>query len=130
MRLVISDPKTGKSFQNELPKEQEGLIVGKRIGEEIDGGVVGAAGYSLQLTGGSDASGFPMRMDVPGNRKIASLITKGVGFSSKRKGERRRKMIRGNNYTQDIIQVNAKVVKAGTVTLDELFGKKEEEKKE
>ena len=56
--------------------------------------------------------------------------TKGIGFFSKRKGERRRKMVRGNNYTQDIIQVNAKVVKAGSVSLEELFGKKEEDKKE
>jgi small subunit ribosomal protein S6e len=125
MRLVISDPKTGKSYQNELPKEQEGAIAGKRIGEQIDGGVVGAAGYSLELTGGSDGSGFPMKVDVPGNRKMASLVTKGIGFFSKRKGERRRKMVRGNNYTQDIVQVNAKVVKPGSVTLEELFGKKD-----
>jgi small subunit ribosomal protein S6e len=130
MRLVISDPKTGKSFQSEIPKEQVGSIVGARMGDEIDGGLVGAAGYSLLLTGGSDGSGFPMKNDVPGNRKMASLLTKGVGFFSKRKGERRRKMVRGNNYTQDIIQVNAKVVKAGSVSLEELFGKKEEDKKE
>jgi len=128
MRLVISDPKSGKSYQSEIPKEQEGSIVGARIGDQIDGGLVGAAGYSLQLTGGSDGSGFPMKVDVPGNRKMASLITKGIGFFSKRKGERRRKMVRGNSYSQEIVQVNAKVVKAGSANLEELFGKKEEKK--
>ena len=130
MKLVVSDPKTGKSYQSEIPKEQEGSIVGARIGDQIDGGLVGAAGYSLQLTGGSDGSGFPMKNDIPGNRKMASLITKGVGFFSKRKGERRRKMVRGNNYSQDIVQVNAMVVTAGSVALEELFGKKEDGKKE
>jgi small subunit ribosomal protein S6e len=128
MRLVISDPKSGKSYQSEVPKEQEIAIVGKRIGDEIDGGVVGAAGFTLKLTGGSDASGFPMRPDVPGNRKMAALITKGIGFKTKRKGERRRKMLRGNNYSQDTAQVNSLVIKAGSASLEELFGKKEEKK--
>jgi small subunit ribosomal protein S6e len=128
MRMVISDTKSGKSYQAEVPKEQEAMIVGKKIGDQIDGGVAGAAGYSLELTGGSDASGFPMRPDIPGNRKMSALVTRGCGFYSKRKGVRRRKMLRGNNYNQDTVQVNTKIIKAGTTPLEELFGKKEEKK--
>jgi small subunit ribosomal protein S6e len=130
MRIVISDPKTGKSYQIEIQKDQEAVIVGKRIGDSLDGGLIGAAGYSLEFTGGSDTSGFPMRMDIPGNRKMAVLLSEGIGFYTKRKGERRRKMIRGNIFSNDIAQVNATVVTAGATPLDQLFGKKEEEKKE
>lgn len=128
MRIVISDPKSGKSYQAELPKEQEVAVIGKRIGDQIDGGIVGAAGYTIELAGGSDGSGFPMRGDIPGNRKMSVLVTKGTGFYSKRKGERRRKMLRGNTYSQDTVQVNSKVVTAGSTPLDELLGKKEEKK--
>ena len=128
MRIEISDPKEGKSYQSELPKEQEVAIVGKKLGEQIDGGLVGAAGYSLELTGGSDASGFPMRKDIPGTRKMKALLTEGVGFHTKRKGERRRKVIRGNSFSPDMVQVNAKVVTAGPTPLSELFGAKEEKK--
>jgi len=128
MRIVISDPKSGKSFQAELSKEQQVLVIGKRMGEVIDGGMFGAAGYQLELTGGSDSSGFPMRKDVPGQRKASLLVTEGVGFHTKRSGERRRKMLRGNNFTADTAQVNTKVVTAGATPLDQIFVKAEEKK--
>ena len=129
MKIVISDSKTGKSYQAEIVKDNEAQVVGKKIGESIDGSLVGAPGYTLELTGGSDASGFPMRRDVMGVRKSKLLLTDGVGFNAEQKGERRRKLVRGNTYSSDMAQVNAKVMKAGPTPLDELFGKKEEEKK-
>jgi small subunit ribosomal protein S6e len=128
MHLIISDTKTGKSYKAEIPKEKESEIVGKKIGDKIEGGIIGAAGYELELTGGSDDSGFPMRDDVAGPKKMKVLLTKGVGFRAKEKGERRRKMVRGDAYSAGITEVNAKIVKAGPASLDELF-KKEEEKK-
>jgi len=130
MRIVISDPKSGKSFQSEVSKEQEAQIVGKRIGEKLDGGIVGAAGYQLEFTGGSDSSGFPMRIDIPGQRKVSALITEGVGFHTKRRGERRRKMVRGNTFSSETMQVNAKVLTSGSQPLDQIFVKAEGEKKE
>jgi small subunit ribosomal protein S6e len=128
MRIIISDPKSGKSFQSEVPKEQEGNLLGKKIGDELDGGFFGAAGYSLLVTGGSDKSGFPLRNDIPGDRKMKALITEGVGFHNKRKGMRKRKVVRGNTLSQDTVQINTKVVKAGANPLEDIF--KSEEKKE
>lgn len=128
MRIIISDPKNGKSFQLEVPKEAESNILGKKIGEELDGGIFGAAGYSLQVTGGSDKSGFPLRKDIPGDRKMSALITEGIGFHSKRKGMRKRKMVRGNTLSHDTIQINTKVQTAGATPLEDIF--KKEEKKE
>lgn len=128
MRLVISDPKTGKSYQTELAKEMENNIVGKKIGEEIEGNLVGAPGYKLQFTGGSDQSGFPMRRDVTGQRKMHALLSGGTGFKPTRNGERRRKLVRGNAYSGDIMQVNLKVVSGQGQPLEQLFPKKEEKK--
>ena len=61
MRIVISEPTTGKSYQAELPKDKEAYVNGKAIVDELDGNLIGAAGYVLVLTGGSDGSGVPMR---------------------------------------------------------------------
>ncbi len=131
MQLIISDPKTGKSHKADIPKEKEMEIIGKKLGESIDGGFIGAGGYKLELTGGSDASGFPMRIDIAGVKKSKFLVTKGVGFRTKRKGERRRKTMRGNTYTADMAQVNSKVLEYGPTPLDQIFKKEEkaEEKK-
>jgi small subunit ribosomal protein S6e len=129
MRIVISDPSSGKSYQAELDKDKEALVSGKLIGEELDGNLVGAAGYMLELTGGSDGSGFPMRIEVHGPAKKAILTSNGIGFNAKRKGARRRKFVRGNAYSSEIVQVNAKVTKAGATSLDQLFPKQEKESK-
>jgi len=129
MKLVISDPKTGKTYQADLEKGREALVAGKKIGETLEGGAFGAAGYSFQITGGSDTSGFPMRMDISGGRKLEILITNGTGFRAERKGERKKKIVRGNTVTDDVAQINMKVVQAGTTALEQLFPKKEEEKK-
>lgn len=128
MRIVISDPTSGKSFQTEIEKDKEVNIVGKKINEELDGNLVGAAGYTLKLTGGSDGSGFPMRADVSGAVKKQILSSVGVGFKAKEKGERKRVVVRGNTYSSEITQVNTQVIKAGTAKLEELFGKTEDKK--
>lgn len=130
MRIVISDPKTGKSYQAEIPSDREFEIVGKKIGEVIDGSLVEAGGYKLELTGGSDGSGFPMRPDVKGGGRKKVLITKGVAFSTKRKGERKRRYVLGDTYSAQVVQVNAKIAEYGPTSLDELLGKKEEKKEE
>ena len=129
MRIVISDTKTGKTYQKEVPKEKEAALTGKKIGESLEGDEVGLPGYTLQLTGGSDIAGFPMRMDISGARRMKPLISDGIGYRAARPGTQKRKTVRGNTYSPDVVQVNAKVVKAGTSSLEELFPKKEEPKK-
>jgi small subunit ribosomal protein S6e len=128
MRIVISES-NGKSHQAELPKDKESVIAGKKIGDEIDGNLIGAAGYVLKLTGGSDGSGFPMRVEVHGAAKKQILISDGVGFKASRGGERKRRYIRGNTYSSEIVQVNASVQTAGAAPLDQLFPKAEKKEK-
>ncbi|MEK6981376.1 MAG: 30S ribosomal protein S6e [Candidatus Micrarchaeota archaeon] len=127
MRIVVSDKKTGKSYNIEVAKETETSIIGKVIGEQIEGGIVGAAGYSFQVTGGSDKSGFPMRRDIGGTKKARILLTKGVGYQDAEKGQRKRKLVRGNVISLDTMQVNVVVSDYGTATLEQLFPPKAKE---
>ncbi len=124
MRIVISESK-GKSYQFELPKDKEANIIGKKMGDELDGNLVGAAGYTLVLRGGSDGSGFPMREEVHGSARKQVLTSEGVGFNAKQGGERRRKYVRGNTYSSEIVQVNTQVKSPGPTPLEQLFPKAE-----
>jgi small subunit ribosomal protein S6e len=128
MRVVISE-KSGKSYQFELPKEKEANLIGKKIGDELDGNLIGAAGYVLTLTGGSDGSGFPMKKEVAGSAKKSTLTTYGVGFKSGEKGERRKKMVRGNTFSSEIVQVNTQVKTPGPTPLEQIFPKTEDKGK-
>ena len=59
-----------------------------------------------------------MRKDVHGPVKKKILVAKrGTGFKPKRKGEKRRKTVRGNEVTADMALVNLKVVKYGESAL-------------
>ena len=128
MRIVISES-GGKSYQAEVPKDKEAFIVGKKMGETLEGNLIGAAGYMLELRGGSDGSGFPMRKEITGSAKKLILTSDGVGLRAKRKGERRRRYVRGNTYSAEIVQVNSTVKQAGATPLEQVFPKKEKEKK-
>ncbi|MCX6775706.1 MAG: 30S ribosomal protein S6e [Candidatus Micrarchaeota archaeon] len=129
MKVVISDPKTGKSYQTDITKDKEASLVGLKLGDPLDGGAVGAAGYKLKITGGSDKDGLPMRSDLRGARKARLLLSTGVGFRAKRKGERRKKSVRGNLVTDQIVQLNTVIVEAGEKKLEELFPPKPKEEK-
>jgi small subunit ribosomal protein S6e len=108
-KVVISDPQGGKSSVVELEETRAAPFVGRRIGETVDGTVLGLSGQKVVITGGSDKSGFPMRPDVHGGIKSRILLGQGIGFKPPQKSIRRRKTIRGNVVTDDIAQINVKV---------------------
>ena len=126
-RAVISDPKDGKSYQAPVAGHHANSLIGKKIGDIVDGIFVGLPGYKLEITGGSDKDGFPMRKDLPGPRRKKLLISKSIGFNSKKGGLRRRKTVRGNTIAPDSLQINMKVMQHGMKPISELI-KKEEKK--
>lgn len=130
-KIVVSDPKTRRTYQKEVPYKESGLL-GRKIRDMVKGDFFGLPGYELQITGGSDKQGFPMRQNLQGIGRKRALLTGGPGFHPLRKGERRRKLVRGNTLSEEIVQVNMKVVTHGKDSLAKLFGKEEakEEKKE
>jgi small subunit ribosomal protein S6e len=109
-KVIVSEPE-GKSKAVELDGARAVPLIGKKLGETIDGSVVGITGKKLLITGGSDKDGFPMRQDVHGGVRVQVVVSKGVGFHPRREGERQRKTLRGNIITEDIVQVNVKTLK-------------------
>ena len=126
-RAVVSDPKDGKSYQVPVSGHHANSLIGKKIGDIVDGIFVGMPGYKLQITGGSDKDGFPMRSDLPGPRRKKLLMSKSTGFNSKKSGLRRRKNVRGNSISPDTLQINLKVTQHGMKPVGDLV-KKEEKK--
>ncbi len=108
-KVIVSEPQ-GKSKVTELEGARATPLIGRKLGETIDGSIVGLAGKQLLITGGSDKDGFPMRQDVHGGVRIQVVVSKGVGFHPRNEGERQRKTIRGNVITEDIVQINAKAL--------------------
>jgi small subunit ribosomal protein S6e len=127
-KLVISDPKSKKAYQKEVEQGASGLI-GKKIGETSSGNNIGLPGYKLEITGGTDVDGFPMRRDVEGTGRKRLLLSHPPGFHPVMKGQRKRKSVRGNVITNQIIQVNAKIVEHGAKAVEELLGAKKEAEK-
>jgi len=70
-------------------------------------------GVKLVIRGGSDRSGAPMRPDLPGPVKKSLLLSQGPGFRPKKKGLRKRKLVRGNTITEDIVQINVVIKREG-----------------
>ncbi len=106
-KIVIADSKTGKSQSLELKDQQAQPLLGLRIGDELDGSLMGLNG-KLKISGGSDTAGFPMRSDVMGGVKKYVLMTKGTGFRTRAsEGQKKRKLVRGNTITDEIYQINA-----------------------
>jgi len=125
-KVVISDPKTGRSVQREVKEENAKNLVGLKIGDNFKGELIDLTGYEFQITGGSDYCGFPMRQDVPGSARKKILGVKGVGLINKKKargkdvkymrtmkGMRQRVTVAGNTIFDKTAQVNLKIVKIG-----------------
>jgi len=109
-KVIISDSETGKSRFVEVEGAQAVPLVGRKLGEVIDGSVVKMPGHKLEITGGSDKDGFPMRPNVHGGVRVRAILSEGVGFHPSQNGERQRRTIRGNVITEDIVQINMKIV--------------------
>lgn len=118
-RATISDPKDGKSYQTPVTGQHANALIGRKIGDVIDGIFVGLPGYKLQITGGSDREGFPMRKDIIGPRRVKVLVSESIGFNAPEPGLRRRKSLRGNTISPDIIQINLKVTAHGARPIGE-----------
>jgi small subunit ribosomal protein S6e len=121
-KVVVSDPKTGRAYQKTVSGANANRLVGKQIGDIISGTILDLPpDYELQITGGSDKDGFPMRPDIPGPTRKKILVSGGIGFRPKERGLRKRKIMRGRVISKDILQINVKVVKHGKVPLEEIL---------
>ncbi|MEM0481134.1 MAG: 30S ribosomal protein S6e [Candidatus Aenigmatarchaeota archaeon] len=119
-KIVINDPETRKSYQIEVEQSLAPQLIGKKIGDKIDGNIIGLSGYELEITGGTDKDGFPMHPNIPGTVKKKVLLSSPPCFRPKKKGLRKKKTVRGNTVSADIVQINMKIIKKGEKPIEEL----------
>ena len=108
-KMIVSDPQTRKASVAELEGARAQILVGRNIGDIVDGSQIGFSGTKLKITGGCDKDGVPMRADVHGGGKKYIILSGGVGFRPTMHGERRRKLIRGSMITDETYQVNTMI---------------------
>jgi len=128
-KAVISDTKSGKSYSTTVGGHQANSLIGKSIGDEVDGGFVNLPFYKLVITGGSDRAGFAMRKDIAGSRRMGVLVAKSIGFRKVEKGVRKKRTFCGRTISPEIVQINMKVTARGTKGIEELLAATPEEKK-
>ncbi len=126
-KIIVSDPGAGTSRIIEVEEARAVPLIGRKTGEVIDGSIVDLPGHKVQITGGSDKDGFPMRPDVHGGVRRKVVLSGGVGFNPQDYGMRRRKTVRGNVVTDEIVQINMKILEKPKVQKE---SKKAKEKKE
>ena len=142
----------GRSYNMSVCGNNLSQFLGKKIGDVVDGIFVGEgeqtlAGYKLEITGGSDKTGTPMRSDLSGGNRQSILVTESTGFKGhslvhktkggekkrfryKPDGMRKRRNFRGNTVTQDTRQINLKVIEAANKSLADILGASSEESSE
>jgi small subunit ribosomal protein S6e len=114
-KLIISDPATGKSSASEIEGARAQALIGRSLGETIDGSALGIGQGRFLLSGGCDKNGIPMRSDVHGGVKKYIVLSDGPGFNPTRHGERRRKLVRGKVITDETYQINFTSRKASEI---------------
>lgn len=129
MKLNISDPKTSKTYSVDADEKFELSLYGKKLKDEVELNFI-ASGLKAVITGGADKQGFAMHPSFDSDLRKKMLLSGGVGFRPKRKGERRRKRVCGRIISKNIQLVNLKIVSGDTKVLDEKYSKVKEEKKE
>ncbi|CRG95126.1 40S ribosomal protein S6, putative [Plasmodium gallinaceum] len=132
MKLNISNPLNNVQKSIEIDDEKKLLpFMEKRIGNVVPGDSIGEefTGYVFRITGGNDKQGFPMMQGVLTNNRVRLLFKKGMKcYRPRKKGERKRKSVRGCIVGQDLSALNLTLVKKGTNEIpgltDKTVGKK------
>ncbi len=120
-KVVVSDPRDGKSYQLTVSGQHANVLVRKKIGDEVDGMFLGLPGYKVKITGGSDKDGFPMRPEIrtAGRKKL--LVAESIGYQpTDYPGKREKVSLRGGEISPEIAQINTKVITPGPKPIAEL----------
>ncbi|QSG06790.1 30S ribosomal protein S6e [Halapricum desulfuricans] len=125
--VAVADPDSGETHQIDIDGQDANRFMGREIGDEVAGSAVGLDGYTLEITGGSDTAGRPLRGDVRGPNLKSVLLEGGVGYEPSRDGERKRVTVRGREISDEVRQINAAIAEAGSGDVAELLGEADDE---
>ncbi len=130
--------KDGKTYKVETENQ---ALIGKELGGKVDGKDISPdfEGYEFEITGASDKSGLTAMKEVEGLGRKKLLLSYGKGMKKrpKREGKKKqsnptpkglrlRKLVRGKTISNEISQINLKLIKEGAKKLSEIFAPKEE----
>jgi len=117
MKLNISYPVTGGQKMIEIEDEKKlRALYDKRISHEVEGENIGDEfkGYIFRISGGNDKQGFPMLQGVLTSQRVRLLFSKGMPcFRPRKRGERKRKSVRGCIVSGDLSVLSLVIVKKG-----------------
>ncbi len=125
--------KSGKTFKLETEAQS---VVDKMIRSVVQGEEISPdlAGYEFEIAGASDGSGFTLMENVEGVGLKKVMLGYGKGMHKrvrregkkkvsnfKPKGLRLRKTVRGKLISNEVVQINLKILKEGNKKLEDVF---------
>ncbi len=115
IKLVLSDPLSGKAKQIEVKEKDASRFMGLRIGDVVEPALLRdyvelPPTVKIKITGGSGIEGAPLHPGITGAGKVYALLSAPPGHHPRRRGERRRRLVRGNTVGDQVVQINAVLV--------------------
>jgi len=127
MKINVANPATGCQKLFDFDDERKvRIFYDKRMASEVVLDSLGDewVGYVARIAGGNDKQGFPMMQGVLVNGRVRLLMDhRHKTYRPRRKGERRRKSVRGCIAGPDLAVINLVIVKKGEKELPGLTDK-------